>query len=335
MESEEKLKTSCGEEMVLFVFKTPGRRAPATILAAIIACMCVFLATPAMALGWVTSPEQAKAMLASNEKEAYAVTILDVRGKKAFREAHVKGAQRVTWQEFSRASGSDHGELLEKDGVLGHRLRKVGVSNEVPVLVVGDPLDGWGEEGRIVWMLRTLGHTQAALVDGGHEALVELGVELEKGATKKVPAGDFEIDRTDAFSVTQAEVKAMLDAKDAVFLDTREAREFAGETPYGEARGGHLPGAHHLYFSDLLDEKGKILAPDALQSKLEAMGITGKSRPIVAYCTGGIRSAWVVAILQDAGYIKARNYAGSMWQWSAGEAATYPLEGGTKKKEEQ
>lgn len=310
--------------MVLRRFRESGKVGLWQSVSAVLAGLCCLcLASTATALDWVVEAKEAKQML---EEASGEVTILDVRSKRAFRQAHLERAQRVTWQEFSRASGKDHGELLRKDSVLQHRLRRAGVSDDVPVLVVGDPLEGWGEEGRIVWMLRTLGHEKAALVDGGHEALVGLGLEIEKGEAKKVAAGDFQVRRTSAFSVTRREVKASLESKEATFIDTREAREFAGKTPYGEARGGHLPGAWHLYFSDLLDERGEILEPAQIEARLRAMGITRKTQPIIAYCTGGIRSAWVVAVLQDAGYTGAKNYAGSMWQWAAASEEEHPLE---------
>ncbi len=46
---------------------------------------------------------------------------------------------------------------------------------------------------------------------------------------------------------------------------------------------------------------------------------------VVSYCTGGVRAAFVTVLLNDAG-IAARNYAGSMWEWSAAPADGYPLD---------
>jgi len=101
-------------------------------------------------------------------------------------------------------------------------------------------------------------------------------------------------------------------------------RALAGCVPYGEVRGGHIPGARHLYFKDLVDAEGRVLAGEALAARLGDLGVT-KTTKVVAYCTGGIRSGYVTAVLRDAG-IDARNYAGSMWEWAASPAAEYPLE---------
>jgi thiosulfate/3-mercaptopyruvate sulfurtransferase len=108
-----------------------------------------------------------------------------------------------------------------------------------------------------------------------------------------------------------------------VVLDTREPREYRGETPYGETRGGHVPGARHLFYKDLQAEDGRLLPPARLKARLAALGI-GEGTEIVAYCTGGVRSGWVTTVLNDLG-LRARNFAGSMWDWSAGDPAEYPL----------
>ncbi len=73
----------------------------------------------------------------------------------------------------------------------------------------------------------------------------------------------------------------------------------------------------------LLDDKGDVLKGDALKAKLATLGVSDGSE-VVSYCTGGIRSGFVTAVLNNAG-LKARNYAGSMWEWSAQPAEEFPL----------
>lgn len=181
-------------------------------------------------------------------------------------------------------------------------------------------MKGWGEDARLVWSLRDSGHDQAYLVDGGADALLADGPL----GTANIPTpGDFVVERRHASTVTKEEVLAALEQPDVVILDTREAREFEGQTPYGEARGGHIPGARHLYFRDLLDENGTLLQGDALQAVLEPLRI-GAETTVISYCTAGIRSAYVTAVLRDQG-IDAKNYDASMSEWAAEDPATYPV----------
>lgn len=235
-------------------------------------------------------------------------------------------AQAVTWQEFSREDAPYKGLLLDDFNLLGARIMARGVTDSRRVIVLDDPLRGWGEGGRLVWMLRTLGHSEAHLVMVP-EPLART-IEDAVMARKPSPPGAGEVfspvpDKT--ITATAAEIRDALGAPDVVFIDVREQREYEGETPYGEARGGHLPGAVHLYFKALLNEQGGLIEREALMTKLAAQGIT-PDRRIVAYCTGGIRSAWLVVVLKDLGFERVENYAGSMWEWAAQDAESHPLE---------
>ena len=268
---------------------------------------------------WVVSAAEARELI-----EAKKATVLDTRGKKDWAAGHVAGSMPIKWQHFARSKAPHKGELSRDDAALTKKLQRLGVSESKPVLVVGKPPKNWGEDGRIVWMLRTLGHPKAALVSGGQDALEKAGLAMTKKRAKR-QMGDFVVDRTGEYAIDRGELRKKYKAKDVVVVDTREKREYAGKTPYGESRGGHVPGAKHLYYTDLMDSKGGLLPKAKLQKKLKSLGIT-PDKQVVAYCTGGVRSAWLVAVLADLGYPNVANYAGSMWEWSAGDAKKYPLE---------
>lgn len=267
---------------------------------------------------WVVTAAQALA-----DAQAGAL-LLDARTAAQHAAGHVAGAVRVDWQVFSAPGESERGDLHPDDARLQAALVALGVRGEVAVRVVGDPVAGWGEDGRIVWTLRALGHDDAALVDGGHAAMVAAGAAVTTAASA-APAGAFTVRRTGAHAITTAALRELVDSRGpAVIVDAREPREYAGETPYGERRGGHLPGAVSLHYQSLLAPGGALLPREELQARLAAAGITA-DRPVVVYCTGGVRSGWFVVVLRALGFGDARNYAGSMWQWAAGPAAEYPL----------
>ncbi|ESA33232.1 rhodanese-like protein [Leptolyngbya sp. Heron Island J] len=268
---------------------------------------------------WIISSPEAKQLIEQG------ATLLDTRKLALTRP---QGAVYVNWKQFSPEPAVTRGKLLEQDDILTQRLQALGISQHKPVVVFANPPGGWGEDGRIVWMLRTLGHTQVAMVDGGFEALVAANVPVHSGRSQPPEQGDFVVKRNATWEIQQAQLKAQLDRdtdqKNVVVVDTREAREFAGQTPYGETRGGHVPGAVNLYFKELLDQDGRLLLPDDIRATLLELGITPDTQ-VVVYCTGGIRSGWLAAVLVTLDY-QVQNYAGSMWEWSAGPADRYPLE---------
>lgn len=302
----------------------------AVVLAVNVACGHIVQrggAAPVADGEWVVTAEQA---LADAQGGAL---LLDARAAAQYDVGHLVGARRVDWRAFSAPGDSDAGALHPDDARLEAALAALGVRRDAPVRVVGDPIEGWGEDGRIVWTLRTLGHPDVALVDGGHAALVAAGgavtVEMPSPMPSQMPSDAFDVIRSDDYAIDTAALQRLVADRQraAVIIDAREAREYAGETPYGEQRGGHLPGAVHLWFKDLIGADGRLLPRDRLLARLAERGIT-PDRPAVVYCTGGVRSGWFVVVLRALGWREARNYAGSMWQWSAGPAGDFPLEAG-------
>lgn len=273
---------------------------------------------------WIVSAAQAKQLIEQG------ATILDSRNVLLWLTGHIPGAVHVRWKQFSQQRSPNKGKLLENTQVLEQRLRAIGVSNTKPVIVIGNPAYpcNFGEEGRIVWMLRTLGHPSAAFVDGGETALTQVGFPITLEIIKPIP-GDFIVKPTALWLIQRDELHANLSSPSAskplIVIDTRSPQEFAGATPYGEQRGGHIPGAVHFYFNDLKDAKGYLLPREPIMTKLKQLGME-RDTPIVTYCTGGVRSAFFTTVLTDSGFTNVKNYAGSMWEWSAAPASSHPLD---------
>ena len=265
---------------------------------------------------WLVSAEQARALIADG------AIVIDTRAEDLRDDDPLPNAVVLMWPELSAgAKPPAMGLLNPDDQALTDKLQSIGITGDKVVLTVGDPVKGWGEEGRIAWTMRVLGHPRAAIVDGGYDVLAEGGVpEIQAPATP----GNFTANRNDNWEIDLSQAKKLFAGGNVVFLDTREPREFDGSTPYGESRGGHVPGAKHLYYKDLMDENGRALPASMISEKLASLGIKDDA-DIVAYCTGGVRSAFATSVLQDRGF-NAVNYTGSMWEWSAGEEGEFPLE---------
>lgn len=227
----------------------------------------------------------------------------------------------VDWRDFSDPRARQwRGRLHPDDRVLGAKLRALGIDREDAVVVAGDPVRGWGEDGRIVWMLRTLGHQRAVLVNGGYRALAQV---VPRDRQPPPSPGNFTPQRSPQWTIDKESLQAALATDAMVILDGRSPAEYAGATPYGETRGGHVPGARSLHFRNLIGPDGRLLPRPQIAARLQELGVT-PTTPVAIYCTGGIRSAWLTVVLTDIGY-DARNYAGSMWEWSASAPDAFPL----------
>ena len=282
---------------------------------------------------WFLAPQEAAILVREGGK------LLDARFYGLYLLSHVSGARSIHWKDFS----VDGTGLLQSIEDIRTKLEKRGFHRDDMMLVYGGARDGWGEEGRIAWMLRSAGYANSYIVDGGYEALHPFlgrtsgpiqgepqlaGSALSSDQISKQKAPD------ERLSVSIEQVKSGMNSE-VVILDTREKREFAGSTPYGEDRGGHIPGAVHLYFLDFMQESGFILDREAvielLRKRIHGFDDSNDSaarveeRTYITYCTGGVRSAFAAAVLRHYG-INAYNYPGSMWEWSSQNPADYPLE---------
>lgn len=271
---------------------------------------------------WIISAAQAKQLI--NE----GATVLDSRHVLIWLVGHITEAIHISWKQFSQPS-FQKGKLIEDSKILEHKLGRLGIFNHKPVIVVGNPTFPcyFGEDGRIVWMLRSLGHQFSAFVDGGEAALTKIGLPITLDIAKP-KLGDFVIKANNVWTIEQEELQANIITRNIPklkIIDTRSPQEFAGATPYGEQRGGHLPDAVNFYFKELLDAQGYLLLPEQIIAKLDKLGITTDT-PIVTYCTGGVRSGFFVAVLTNLGFTNVKNYAGSMWEWSAATTSQYPLQ---------
>lgn len=253
-------------------------------------------------------------------------TIWDARRKPMWMWQHVAGSQSVRWQAFSQSDPTLRGLLSTRLDAQTETLQTLGVDRDRPVIVVGNPQSPWGEEGRLAWTLRSLGHERTAFVDGGWTALRSL-VPLRRGGEPHSDTGAFSPQFDSTWTATREEVRAIANdsTSEWVLLDTRSPREFAGATPYGESRGGRIPGAKSFPLQKLRRDDGRLRSPEAILSDLAQLDID-RDTPVVTYCTGGVRSAFAVAMLVHVGIAIAKNYAGSTWEWSALPEQDYPLE---------
>lgn len=254
-------------------------------------------------------------------KEHYAddnVLIVDCRGEKAVKKSTVEGAIEATWKDlctcdesYGEAGDEGWGKIPEASD-LAERLGALGMTKEKEIIFIGETSGGWGDDARLLWEVVAAGYTNVKMVDGGWTAVEAAEVPTQKGASEPV-AASVTIDEIDMTHVMETE-ELTENYEEYVVLDVRTEKEYNGATKYGEAKGGHLPGAIFFPYTELFRNDDTLKAQEDIVAMLEEAGVE-KDDKIVTYCTGGIRSAYVQLVLEMCGYENTWNYDQSYWRW--------------------
>ena len=245
------------------------------------------------------------------------VLFLDARGKKKAFLGTVKGAVATDWQSISTCqegkAGDEYWGLVPEPEDLEKRLSELGVEKDKEIIILGQPEEGWGEDGRVLWELKQAGCTDVKMVDGGVTAMKDAGLSVKLGASKAEKT-DFNIDELDkSHDITTEELQKNYDRYKIVDVRTKE--EYDGAVLYDEAKGGHLPGAVLIQYTDLFRENGTLKSKEQITKMFEESGLK-KEDKIVTYCTGGIRSAYMQLVMEMCGYENTYSYGQSYWRWA-------------------
>lgn len=166
---------------------------------------------------------------------------------------------------------------------------------------------------RLWWMLRSRGHRQVQVLDGGWAAWLAAGGATETAVATPAPTEVPE--RPFSGVLDGAQVTAALVARSITLVDARAADRFAGRNESMDPVAGHVPGAvNHPYLQNL-GEQQRWLEPAELRRRWAAELGAAVNRPIVMMCGSGITACHNLLALEVAGHTGARLYAGSWSEW--------------------
>ncbi len=205
------------------------------------------------------------------------VIIFDANKQEVYEKGHIPGAISVGFHSFSKVDGKPGdplwGSTLEKEELV-KKLESYGVTNDKLVVFYSDVLPGPGPDGRNVWQMRMAGLENVKLLYGGFPYWKELGYEVTNEASAEaVPSEGLELkDFDESYRADKEYISENLDK--TVIIDVRTDGEYKGSQKAGEARGGHIKGAKHLLWSEVLNENGTPKSPEEITKIMADMGVT-------------------------------------------------------------
>ena len=244
--------------------------------------------------------------------------LLDVRPAEEFAAGHLAGAVHLDLWGVSLIDTSE-APLRAFMWMVGHLMSLRGVTPDRPV-VVYETTSGI-RASRVFWLLEYLGHPDVRVLDGGVAAWTRAGLSLTTDAHAPVPStwhGEPDASRL----ATWPQVRDRLGSPDTAIIDTRSEAEYFGEAVRA-TRGGAIPGAVHLEWTNNLAPDGTYKLVAELRAMYDALGVTA-DREVVTYCQGGYRAAHTYLALRLLGFPRVRTYTGSWKEW--GDREDLPIE---------
>jgi thiosulfate/3-mercaptopyruvate sulfurtransferase len=253
----------------------------------------------------LTTPEELSAVLHGSKPPL----LLDVRPAHAFASGQLPGAVHLDVWGISLID-TDPAPLRAFLWIIQHLLALRGVANDRPVVVYED--DSGVRAARVFWFLEFFGHPDVRVLDGGVRAWTGRQLPLSREPAPPT-ASEWTGTWQDSRLATWQDVEARLGRADVAILDARTDGEFCGTTVRA-ARGGRIPGAIHVEWTENLGDDGRFRSPGELRRIYERAGVT-PDREVIAYCQGGYRAAHSYHAHRVLGYPRVRNYLGSWKEW--------------------
>ena len=244
-------------------------------------------------------------------------------------EGHIPGAVKLHWQD-------DLQDPVERDLVdkptFERLMRERGISNDTTVVLYGDRNNWFAAYA--YWYLKTYGHEDVRLLDGGRQKWTDEGRELTAETPQPEQAEYSASERDESIRTYRDAVKGAIGEQTKALVDVRSPQEFAGDLiappgyeQEGAQRAGHIPTAASIPWATAVRDDGTFKTADELRELYESKGITPE-KEVTAYCRIGERSAHTWFVLQELlGYEKVKNYDGSWTEW--GNLVDVPIEKGS------
>lgn len=237
-------------------------------------------------------------------------------GRAAYLAGHIPGAIHLDLDGDLAAVGDPEAfgapgrHPLPDPSIVAARLGAAGIGNDSRV-VAYDDVGGW-VAARLWWMLDSLGFEAVSVLDGGIGAWTAAGFPLSTDVPAPAPRR-LELEDRWRGVIERDALRSRLGS--VVLLDARGAPRYRGETEPIDPVAGHIPTAINAPIDGSLGPDGRLLDPEALRVRYQALGVDG-STDVVTSCGSGTSACHHSLAMRVAGLPDPILYVGSYSDWS-------------------
>lgn len=241
------------------------------------------------------------------------------RGAELYAEGHLPGAHfaAVDRDLSGPKTGANGRHPLPAAADFAAFLSRHGITTASTVIAYDDV--GGQYAARLWWMLRWVGHTRAALLDGGFPMWRADGRPLSRDVPMPTPT-PFTAAPDASQLCTAAQILAHLGDPACAVLDARTAERYRGETEPIDPVAGHIPGALNRFYK--LNLNADLTLRPAAELRAEFTALLAGRRPadIAHQCGSGITACANLFAMEYAGLPGSKLYPGSWSEWIADPA---------------
>ena len=242
-------------------------------------------------------------------------------GRKAYLREHIPTARYLDLERdlSSPATAGSGRHPLPQRAAFAQRLGELGVRADSQV-VVYDELNG-SFAARAWWLMRWVGHSRVAVLDGGMRAWLAAGGPTESGGGSASETGSPPSSAAPALPpdsgqvVSSGELLHALSDGRSLLVDARAPERYAGTVEPIDPVAGHVPGAVNHPFGSNLGEDGRFLPPEELRRRWVGRLAGTPPSAVIAMCGSGVTACHNLLAMHIAGLPGARLYAGSWSEW--------------------
>ncbi len=188
-----------------------------------------------------------------------------------------------------------------------------GVSNTNIIIVYDEGSHKYS--GRLYWVLKYLGAENVKIMNGGLESWKAIRKPVTSSPTT-LKAATFTANVQPQYLAELNEVKIATNDPGYVIIDARSDAEYMG-TDETSLRPGHIPGAVHINYEDLMASNGELKSAEELTELYNAKGVTS-DKTVIIYCKTSVRAAIEFAALSSIlDYKNVKVFDGAFVQWSS------------------
>lgn len=228
-------------------------------------------------------------------------------GREGYAKGHIPTAGFADLTNELIDTSSPYPYAIPTPEKFAQAMGELGVGEDTRVVLYATGFSAWAA--RVWWMLRWIGHDNAAVLDGGLSAWEKAGYPLSTEAANNEKR-ELSVSLRPKLISDRDEVFEAISDNNVILIDAMPAAHYRGEMVM-YARAGHIPTAINI--PTVFAEDGHFLSDSVLRD----MHTTDRDTRTITYCGGGISASANAFAMHRLGFKDVSVYMNSLEEWAA------------------